>query len=140
MSEFSSESRVSVLVEAQGLVRSLAEPRPAGDKVKEALRRACRKLPSWSPNRVRDIWNGDERIRVRAEELEELRVAARRVKEEKAAGHELAELRERLGRLERLLVSTDPDFHRETLTGLREQARGLSGADSTVDRTGTDDT
>ncbi len=134
MSEISSESnRVSVLVEAQGLVRSLAEPRPAGDKIKEALRRAARKLPQWSPNRVRDVWNADERVRVRAEELEELRVAARVTKEERAAGHELAELRNRIGRLERLLVSTDPDFHRENLAGLREQARGLGGADRSVD-------
>jgi hypothetical protein len=134
MSDKSSEKKVSVLVEAQSLIRSLAEPAPAADKVKAAIRRAHRKLPTWTPNRVRDVWNADRRISIRGAEIDELRAAvAARKREEKAASNELREFRERLARLEAALLSTDKDFHRETLTALREQAGGPRRNGSALD-------
>jgi hypothetical protein len=54
-------------------------------------------------------------------------------REEKAASNELNELRQRLARLEHLLLATDPDFHRETVAALREQTDGLGGKDRPMD-------
>ena len=70
MSEFSEKladevSSMSALVEASGLLRRVAEPCPAGDTAKAAMLRAWRAvnafcqragIPSWSFNRVRDVW------------------------------------------------------------------------------------
>lgn len=102
---------MSVLVEARDLVREIAKPRPVGDTTKAAVRRAWRRLETWTFNRVRDVWNADPRIRVRGDELDELRrIAAARRKEthQKAAADELSELRARIARLERLLEQNPP--------------------------------
>lgn len=124
MSANSVETELNARVEAQSLIRSLAEPCPAGDSVKAAIVRAWRKLPNWTFNRVIDVWKADPRIAIKADEIDQLRSVARK-REEKAASHELTELRERLARLERLLVSSDEDFHRETIAQVRQQAGGL---------------
>lgn len=58
---------------------------------------------------------------------------AQRRREEKAARNEYAELRDRIARLEALLVQTDADFHSPHVAGLREQADGLGGEGSAVD-------
>lgn len=131
MSGISSERKVTALVEAQSLIRALAEPSPAGESIKAALRRVSRKLPHWSSNRVRDVWNADERIRIRADELDELREANRA--NEKAAKNELVSLRERLARLESLLVQTDPDFYGPQIDQLRQQVRRPSGSYRALD-------
>jgi hypothetical protein len=60
--------------EAQTLVRRCAEPRPAGDQVKAAIRRASHRLDI-PFSRVRDIWYGDAR-RINAEEMDQLRQEA----------------------------------------------------------------
>lgn len=131
MSRISSERKVTALVEAQTLIRALAEPSPAGESIKAALRRVGRKLPNWSNNRVRDVWNADDRIRIRADELDELRAAKNQ--NEKAAKNELVSLRERLARLESLLVQADPDFFEPQLDQIRQQIRGSSRSDFAVD-------
>lgn len=131
MSEISSERKVTALAEAQTLIRALAEPSPAGEKIKAALRRVSRKLPNWSNNRIRDVWNADERIRIRADELDELREANRA--NEKAAKNELVSLRERLARLESLLVQTDPDFFSPQIDQLRQQVRRPGGSYRALD-------
>jgi hypothetical protein len=64
-------SFASSIDEAQTLVRRCAEPRPAGDQVKAAVRRASRRL-GLSFNRTRDIWYGQAR-RIDAEEMDRLR-------------------------------------------------------------------
>jgi hypothetical protein len=135
MSAKSVETKLNARAEAQSLIRSLAEPCPAGDSVKAAMVRAWRKLPAWTFNRVIDVWKADPRIAIRAAEMDQLRNAAKK-REEKAASHELTELRERLSRLERLLVSSDEDFHSETLHQVRLQAIGLGNGRSAVDRGG----
>lgn len=131
MSGISSERKVTALAEAQTLIRALAEPSPAGESIKAALRRVGRKLPQWSSNRVRDVWNADERIRIRADELDELREANRA--NEKAAKNELVSLRERLARLESLLVQTDPDFFSPQIDQLRQQVRRPGGSYRALD-------
>jgi hypothetical protein len=67
-------SYASSIDEAQILVRRCAEPRPAGDQVKAAIRRASRRLEI-PFSRTRDIWYGDAR-RIDAEEMDRLRHGA----------------------------------------------------------------
>jgi hypothetical protein len=57
--------------EAQALVRRCAEPRPAGDLVKAAIRRASQRLEI-PFSRTRDIWYGDAR-RIDSGEMDRLR-------------------------------------------------------------------
>jgi len=64
----------SSIDEAQILVRRCAEPRPAGDQVKAAVRRAAQRL-GIPFSRVRDIWYGDAR-RIDAGEMDKLRQEA----------------------------------------------------------------
>jgi hypothetical protein len=59
--------------EASSLVRRLASPAPVGDTTKAAISRAHRTLKTWTWNRVRDVWHADPRIRVSADELDQLR-------------------------------------------------------------------
>src|ERR1700688_4067412 len=67
-------SYASSIDEAQILVRRCAEPRPAGDQVKAAIRRASQRLEI-PFSRTRDIWYGDAR-RIDAHEMDRLRQAA----------------------------------------------------------------
>src|ERR1700716_255874 len=67
-------SYASSIDDAQILVRRCAEPRPAGDQVKAAIRRASQRLEIPS-SRTRDIWYGDAR-RIDAEEMDRLRRGA----------------------------------------------------------------
>ena len=67
-------SYASSIDEAQTLVRRCAEPRPTGDLVKAAIRRASQRL-DLPFSRVRDIWYGDAR-RIDAEEMDRLRQGA----------------------------------------------------------------
>ena len=69
-------SYASSIEEAQALIRQCAEPRPAGDQVKAAVRRASRRL-DLPFSRTRDIWYGDAR-RIDAREMDRLRQAASR--------------------------------------------------------------
>jgi hypothetical protein len=64
----------SSIDEAQILVRRCTEPRPPGDQVKAAIRRASRRL-GLPFTRTRDIWYGDAR-RIDAEEMDRLRQGA----------------------------------------------------------------
>src|SRR6202035_5946650 len=64
----------SSIDEAQTLVRRCAEPRPAGDLVKAAVRRASQQL-GIPFSRTRDIWYADAR-RIDAEEMDRLRRGA----------------------------------------------------------------
>ena len=64
----------SSLEEARFLVRKCAEPCPAGDSVKAAIRRSSQRL-QLPFTRIRDIWYGDAR-RIDAEEMERLRQVA----------------------------------------------------------------
>jgi hypothetical protein len=67
-------SHASSIDEAQTLIRQCAEPRPAGDSVKAAIRRASLKL-QMPFVRVRAIWYGEAR-RIDSEEMDRLRRGA----------------------------------------------------------------
>jgi hypothetical protein len=72
--KLTSSSYASAIDEAQNLVRRCAEPRPPGDSVKAATRRASQRLEI-PFSRTRDIWYGDAR-RIDAEEMDRLRHGA----------------------------------------------------------------
>jgi hypothetical protein len=75
MSEFLSEkSEMSPVSEAAILIRRVAEPRPVGDSVKAAIRRAAQAL-GFSFSRTKDIWYGDAR-RIDVSEMDALREQA----------------------------------------------------------------
>jgi hypothetical protein len=95
--------------EARRLVRLLAEPAPAGDSVKAAICRAGRRLPAWSHNRVRDVWHGEPRIKVRAEELDQLRALTKQQIEERAEKDAVGKLRARIERIEQLLCALNAE-------------------------------
>jgi hypothetical protein len=65
---------LSSIHEARILVRRCAEPSPAGESVKAAMRRASARL-SFRYSRIRDLWYAAAR-RITAEEMDELRRAA----------------------------------------------------------------
>lgn len=115
---------------AHGL-RELSEPWPSGSKVKEAINRAAR-AAGFEYWRTFDLWYGKAR-RVEQHEREQV-AAALDKKRREAARNELYELRTRLTRLESLLASSDPDFHRENLNQVRGQLRAMGGARGSVDR------
>jgi hypothetical protein len=71
-------SYASSIDEAQTLVRLCAEPRPAAEQVKAAVRRASQRL-GIPFSRTRDIWYGDAR-RIDADEMDRLRREAEKAK------------------------------------------------------------
>lgn len=113
------------LNEAAGLLRELAGTRRADESMKAVLRRVRRRLADWKPSRVRDIWYRDPRVKLRAGEIEQLRTLVERKAEDKAAADELAELRNRISRLEALLAVSDEAFYCEAIASLRDQRRTL---------------
>lgn len=115
----------AALDEAAGLLRELAGGRKAGESVKAVLWRVRRNLTNWKPSRVRDVWYRDPRVKVRAGEIEQLRALVEQRANDKAAVDELAELRNRISRLEALLECTDEAFHSPAVAALREQRRAL---------------
>ena len=123
---------MSALVEASTIVRQLADPATAGYCVKAAINSAFNRLRkfNWTYNRVRDVWYAREKVSITADELKQLRRAARLAKEEAEATDEIAQLRSRLARLENLLLTADEAFHSESITAMRVQADRMGGKDS----------
>lgn len=113
----------------QKALKELAEPRPGGDRTKQAIDRAARRagLSYW---RTFDLWYGKAR-RIEPFEIDAITDALQRKRKE-ATRNELHELRTRLARLESLLAQTDPDFHRPTIDRLRESAGGFGGMDRSL--------
>jgi hypothetical protein len=99
-------SHASSIDEAQTLVRRCAEPRPAGDQVKAAVRRASQRL-GIPYSRVRDIWYGDAR-RIDADEMDKLRQEA-----------EKAELAQAVAAIEFLKDKALAPASHEAITNLR---------------------
>lgn len=135
VSEFSNRSpdsmRAASLDEASELLRKAAGNRLAGESMKAVFRRVGRQLKGWSDSRIRDVWYRDKRVRIRAEEVEQLKSIAAPSGIE--TGDELAELRNRISRLERLLEVADAPFHSETLAALRHQRGQMGGKPGPVD-------
>lgn len=114
MSELSSERSekrrvgMSSVCEAAVLIRKAAEPRPVGDSIKSAIRRAALRL-GFSPTRAKDIWYEDAR-RIDASEMDALR---------KQAGIYAAVAEQ--------LRYQDEDFHRAQINALERVADVLRG-------------
>lgn len=128
VSNFSSEKsercgQMSAPSEASGLVRRVAEPRPVGDSVKAAIRRASRRL-GFSPSRTKDLWYSNAR-RIDAEEMDALRRAARQRREEDNARADACLAIERLVALRAALAAADENFHRATIAALDDALRGM---------------
>ena len=104
-------SRTTTLDEASSLLRQLAGNGEAGESVKCVFRRLQRKLTGWSPGRIRDVWYRDRRVRIRAEEVEQLRALAE-PPQNAGTDNELTELRNRIARLERLLEAASSPIAR----------------------------
>lgn len=118
------EMRSASIDEAAGLLREIAGNRGSDESLKAVFRRLSRKLPGWSGNRVRDVWRRDPRIRVRAEEVEQLRAIAQPGRGRGTTFDELAELRatvERLARYEALLQRIDAEFFSPEISAAGDQ-------------------
>lgn len=130
MSEFHTEAkRMSCVEEASTLLRRTAEPRPIGDSVKAAIRRAARRV-GLSFGRAEDIWYRQARL-VRAEEMDAIRKAAAQRTQEQKARNDYQELMDLLSILEHRLAMVDEEFHRGSIDAQRAAtnvARGDSGA------------
>lgn len=82
MSGFHTERpKMSAAVEAQSLMQQIG----GMDHTKAARLRASSRLHTWTMNRIRDVYYADPRIRISAEELDQLRAAARARKSEEYA-------------------------------------------------------
>src|ERR1700756_1252106 len=99
----------SSIDEAKMLVRRCAEPGPAGDQVKAAVRRASQRL-GIPFSRVRDIWYGDAR-RIDADEMDKLRQEA-----EKA---ELAQAVAAIEFLKNKFLAAPPSAPHQVIASLR---------------------
>lgn len=99
-------SYASSIDEAQTLVRRCAEPRPAGDLVKAAIRRASSRL-DLPFSRTRDIWYGDAR-RIDSEDMDRLR-----------RGAEKAELAQAVAAIEFLNNQAVPPASHQAIANLR---------------------
>lgn len=134
-SEFSqkaSEMQATSLDEAADLLRKVAGERQAGESMKAIFRRLGRKLDNWSENRIRDVWHRDPRIKVRADEVSQLRALVE-PKRKTESIHDLEELRAtvaRLARYEALLERLDEEFYGPQISAAGDQlgeARRLLG-------------
>src|ERR1700738_1059430 len=98
----------SSIEEAQALVRRCAEPRPAGDIVKAAIRRVSLQL-QMPFVRVKAIWYGEAR-RIDAQEMDRLRRGA-----EKA---ELAQAVAAIGFLRNKILASPSSASNQVITSL----------------------
>lgn len=100
--------------------RKLAAPIIRGEKIRAVIERAQRRagMSYW---RAYEAWYG--RAKLTDDEIERISTALE-AKQTQDARNELRDLRLRLEILESRLVQTDQDFHRETITALRQSVRG----------------
>jgi hypothetical protein len=131
----SNSMRTATLDEASGLLRKIAGNRHADESIKAVFRRLGRHLADWSDSRIRDVWYRDQRVRIRAEEVEQLRALSKPCGGKEQTDDELAELRStvaRLAKYEALLQRIDAGFFGPEISAARDQigeARSLLGKD-----------
>ena len=115
---------MSAIAEASELARVLAEPRPAGDQVKAAIRRAAH-AASLSVPRMKSIWYREAR-RIDAEELDAIRAA---VASRKRALARLVEVRD-------VLAVDEAGLDRESAARFVEYLRRMGALDCPGDNAG----
>lgn len=138
MSPISRERRImSFATEAADLLGAIAGD-SGSQKTRQtrAWRRLVAKFPesSWTFNRVHDLFTKDPRARVSAQEIEQLRDAARIHEEITLQRSEYDDLLARIERCERALAVSDAQFHRPTLDAYRSAVRGARGDRRAVDQ------
>lgn len=120
---------MSAVVEARHLISEVAGPMQAGVQIQEMLTAVARKT-GLGARRLRGIWNNEARA-IRAEELDALRAAASRRREEQEAQdrHEYRTLVERITFLENRMAEIDPSFHSSAPTAAvaPERSAGRQG-------------
>lgn len=124
-SENTSESVMSTIEEASCLLREIAGYGEPGELKKEVWQRAHRRLHgALSFRRVMDLWRQEPKARVSADELELLR---RTAAASATAGelNELVELRQRIDRIEALLLAKGSPLAGAEVHALRSSLRGL---------------
>jgi hypothetical protein len=114
------DSPKTVCKQTKAMFRYLAEPFGRDDKISVIISRAARRV-SFGYWRAYEIWYG--RAKLTVEERDAITAAASAKRKEEAR-NEYQELKTRLARLESLLVQTDAEFHRETISALRGAVRG----------------
>jgi hypothetical protein len=97
-------------------LREVAGPITRAEKVSSAIETVARRvgITYW---RAFDIWYGKAR-RVTPDECAAIESALERKRNE-AERNELHELKIRLAKLEARLATTDPDFHEQSIAGMR---------------------
>lgn len=101
-------------------LREIAEPRPVGDLVKTAIRRAAR-ATGLTYTRAFDVWYGKAR-RIDAHEAEQIAEALQRKREEEAH-HDLHDLRSRLLKMESRIAAEASHSSRPRLALVRRSVR-----------------
>ena len=116
--------------EAAALLRQVAEPRPVGDSVKAAIRRAARRL-GFGYRRTKTIWYG-ETTRIGAEEMDALRRATKRRNAEEVARAEAVVAIDRLVALRGALAASDQSFNQPLIDALDDTIRRMGGRVGTM--------
>jgi hypothetical protein len=119
----------ATLDEASELLRKIAGNREADESKKAVFRRLRRKLSDWTDSRIRGVWYRDSRVRIRAEEVEQLRALIEPLGDNEAK-NDLAELRStvaRLAKYEALLERIDAGFFGPEISAARDQISEASG-------------
>lgn len=132
MPENHSEEKMNALCEASGLVRQIAAPATG----KAALLRAYRKLGSWTYNRVKDVYYADGRIKISADEIDELRAIAGLHGDSASTTNDptITELRGQLAVVARHLRALDPTFTHPWAEALGVEAHLARGQENPTDR------
>ncbi len=125
MGENPSDKKMSMAWEASRLVRRIAEPATG----KAALLRAYRRLGTWTYNRVKDVYYGDERVRISGEEIDKLRAIARL--ETASNDPSIKDLRDQLAAVVRHLKLLDPTFCDPLVEEVIRPAHSDSGEETT---------
>ena len=105
-------------------LQELAEPRPGGEKVRDAVQRAA-KLAGLAFWRATDIWYSKAR-QIETFEIDQIADAIKQ-KNERDARNELRDLKARIARMESLLAQGDAHFHSPSIAHARELVSQLSG-------------
>jgi predicted phage-related endonuclease len=119
------------MIEPAAALRELSEPWERGDRIKAAIARSARAagLSYW---RAFDIWYGKAR-RIEPHEIDAIEDALVKRRKE-VTRNEVHDLRNRLARVEALLVQTDEEFHRPHIDRLRSSDGGLGRMDRPLAR------
>lgn len=137
-SEIRSDKMSELLLnEASTLLRQVAGNRRADESKKAVLRRVGREVKDWTASRIKDVWYRDPRVRIRADEVEYLRALVDQREGKKADVDELAALRTRIARLERLLEATDPAPVSSVFPPSGQSLREMGGGRGALDRSDT---